>query len=350
MKRLAKNLLLSCSVIAGSSTSIVTPSNAVTLAKAQGSLEFRNFSHIPQEVATFQSAFAYVATEQEFGIVTSNPMFVAGVPFMIHPLAPKFPASLTSQLGATIVTAPLAFNSVTGYVSGKNSLVYSEINSQNLLSVNLNSENMFSVGDTGHAVWTVGQSYFQSRFYLGTGEKFYFDFQSFFNQLDVATSYPQTEALKIEESQVIYFFSHPVDVDINQAILMFSLYPNLAISVNDPRIDVGLVNVVKQKTSNKSDSLEIFGNSNHLQFSQYFKLETQNIEDNFLGLFEYVAEEPKLLTIVSYISSEVISQRPPIDTTVIPEKPAQVPESSTNLHLLCLTLIGIGTRIKSNFF
>ncbi|MEA5536364.1 hypothetical protein [Crocosphaera sp. XPORK-15E] len=345
MKTLTKNLLLSFGVIAGSLTSIVTPSKAVTLAKAQGSLEFTNFSHIPQEVATFQSAFAYILTqeEQNLTVVTSTPMFVTGLSnIFFHPSSTKIPANLISLPGVNLVTAPLGFNSVSGLTMGSNQLVYSSLNPEQLLSVNLSSQSLVSVSNIPHIVSTTGQSAFNATFYLEPEDRFSFDFNSYLN-LETDHSLPYIEQAKVDEEQVIYFSAYPADMNINNEFLFFAFYPHMKISASNSNIDVGLLQIDGHLSEDSNYSLEVNGNGNPLNFSDYFKFEqNQNSENNSQGIFQYVAEQSTIITVAAYISSNAFSSHFFVPEALPSKQSVTISEPSISkpLFYFCIMVLG----------
>ena len=333
-RRLINRFLISIGITTVSFTHIVATANGATIARSQGSLQFTNFSHAPEELSQFQSAFAYVLSEDDFAIVQSDPPFVTGVPVLFHPLAPQFTAISTSIHGENLVTAPLQFNSVTGNVFGQNNFSYSEFLPNQLSSANLSSASTFSVNNTAHLISTVGQSGFNISFLVQPEETLTFDFQSS-SELQALTNFSRATDLEVTDQQVIYFYTQPANVEINNGILMFSLYPQLHLSANDPRIEVGLLELSNTINSTETDSYTVNYNSSPQESSPYFSLSTpQNAGDNLRGTFEYTATEPTILTAVAYTSNSATSSNS-----------ARIPESSTGLPLIYFSLIFVGAKL-----
>lgn len=317
MAQIKAKLVCSTILTITSLVGITTSSNATTLVGG-GKLELDEFSHIPQEIEHFQSAFAYIATKHDFTMVMSDPPFVTGIPFIVDPSVPQIPATFESFTNQNSVQSEFIFDSVFGQVSGNNSWNYSD-NSEQLQSTNLNSESSFTVKDLNHAVWTVGQSGFQASFDLATNETFSFDFDSWFAKLQ-ASNFTDTHSLAVKQSHVIYFYAQPQDINFEHAILMFPLYPNLEIAANDSRIDVGLLGIFGSLTSEADRSLKVSGNGSPHDFSDYFYLDSATETDNIVGTFEYVASQPTKLTVVGYTSSEAVSTH-----TSVPEPSVILP-------------------------
>ena len=331
-QKIISKALLSTSITTLSLTSTISAANGTTLARSQSSLQFTNFSHTPTAVSQFQSAFAYVLSGDDFAIIKSDPMYVTGVPVFFHPLSPQFPAISRSVPGENSVVAPFQFKSATGNTFGQNSVAYSESISNQLSSANLSSASTFSVKNNDHFISTVGQSGFNVSFFLEPEDKLTFDFQSS-SELEVVAD--ESSVAEVEETQVIYFFTQPADVDINNGILRLSLHPQLNLSANDPRIEVGLLELTANSTSEDTYSRTINYNGSSEESSSYFNLSTtQNTGDDITGTFEYTATEPTLFTAVAYTSSSAAS----LSST-------KVPESSTRLPLIYLSLIVIGVKI-----
>lgn len=333
MRQIKRKLVCSTILTVTSLVGCATSGNAATLI-TEGTLELNEFSHIPEEIERFQSAFAYVATEQEFTVIMSDPPFVTGIPFIIHPSANKLPAIFESFLNGNSVKSGLEFDSVFGQASGNNYLNYFD-NSEQLQTAHLNSESWFTVKNIDHAVWTVGQAGFQASFDLATNETFSFNFDSWFETLEVSNSFYKNQSLAVEQSHVIYFYAQPTEVNFDHAILSFPLYPNLAISANDSRIDVGLLGMIGSLTSEEDYSLTVSGNGSPQDFSEYFHLNSVTQKESLAGRFNYIADRPTRLTVVSYTSSEAVS----INTSV--------PEPSVILPLFCFSAIALA-KFKRN--
>ena len=330
-KKTISRTLLSIGISTIGLTSAISTASGTTLARSQNSLQFTNFSHAPEEVSPFQSAFAYVLTQNNFAIIKSDPMFVTGVPLSFHPLAPQYSALSTSTPGENSVAAPFEFNSVTGGTLGHNTFTYSDSIPDRLSSVNLSSASTFSVNDTAHFVSTVGQSGFNISFLLQPDEKFTFDFYSS-SQLETLTNWSSTTT--VEETQVIYFFTQPVGVDINNGVLRLSLYPQLNLSGNDDRIDTSLLELTSTLSPNGDYSRIVNYNGSSEESSPYFKLSTrQNAGDDLRGTFEYTATRPTIFTAVAYTSSAASSSS------------TKIPESSLRLSIIYFSFILIGAKL-----
>ena len=335
-QKIISRALLSTSITTISLTSAISAANGTTLARSQSSLQFTNFSHTPTEVSQFQSAFAYVLSGDDFAIIKSDPMYVTGVPVFFHPLSPQFPAISTSVPGENSVVAPFQFKSATGNTFGQNSVSYSGSISNQLSSANLSSGSTFSVKNNNHFISTVGQSGFNFSFFLEPEDKLTFDFHSS-SEVQVLTD--ESSVAEVEETQVIYFFTQPADVDISNGILRLSLHPQLNLSANEPRIEVGLLELTANSTSEGIYSQTINYNGSSEESSSYFNLSTpQNTGDDITGTFEYTATEPTIFTAVAYTSSAAAS----FSST-------KIPESSTRLSLIYLSLIVLGTQIVNLF-
>ena len=333
-KRLISRLLVSIGITTVSVVAVIDTADGTTIARSEGSLQFTNFSHTHDELQQFQSTFAYVLSEDDFAIIQSDPPFVTGVPVLFHPLAPQFTPISTSQSGENLVTAPLQLNSVTGDVFGHNNVSYSPVAPDRLSSANLSSASTFSVGNTDHLISTAGQSGFNISFFLEPEAEFTFEFQSD-SELEASTNSSSTTEVKVTETKVIYFFAEPVNVDINNGILMFSLSPQLHLSANDHRIAVGLLELNETLTSQGTYSHVVNYNGSSQGSSPYFNLETpQNNGDRLKGTFEYVATQPTILTAVAYTSSVAVSSRS-----------TKIPESSPGSSLIYLSLIVLGAKL-----
>ncbi|MGK7935565.1 MAG: hypothetical protein AB4206_07145 [Xenococcaceae cyanobacterium] len=335
-QKIISRALLSTSITTISLNSAISAANGTTLARSQSSLQFTNFSHTPTEVSQFQSAFAYVLSGDDFAIIKSDPMYVTGVPVLFHPLSPQFPAISTSVPGENSVVAPFQFKSATGNTFGQNSVSYSGSISNQLSSANLSSGSTFSVKNNNHFISTVGQSGFNFSFFLEPEDKLTFDFHS---ASEVQALTDKSSVAEVEETQVIYFLTQPADVDNNNGILMLSLYPQLHLSANDPRIEVDLLELTTNSTSEGTYSRTINYNGSPEESSSYFNLSTPpNTGDDITGTFAYTAKEPTIFTAVAYTSSFAAS----FNST-------KIPESSTRLSLIYLSLIVIGTNIVNLF-
>ena len=330
-------LLISIGITTVSFTHIIPGAQGTTIVRSQRNLNFTNFSHIPEEISRFQSAFAYVLSEDDFAIVQSDPQFVTGVPVLFNPLSPQFDAISTSIAGENLVTAPLQFDSVTGNVFGQNDLSYSEFLPDRLDSANLSSASTFSVDNTEHLISTVGQSGFNFSFLVQPEETLSFDFHSS-SELQASTNLSRATNLEVTDQQVIYFYTQPANVEIDNGILMLSLYPQLHLSANDPRIEVGLLALNNTINSTETDSYTVNHNSSIQESSPYFNLSTsQNAGDNLRGTFEYTATEPTILTAVAYTSNSATSS-----------DSARIPESATGLPLIYFSLIILGAKLISH--
>ena len=324
--------LLSIGIITIGVTSTVSAAKGTTLARSQSSLNFTNFSHTPTEVSQFQSAFAYVLTANNFAIIKSDPLFVTGVPVFFNPLSPQFPALSTSIPGGNSVIAPFQFESVTGSTFGQNNLFYSDSTATQLSSAQLSSASTFSVNNIDHFVSTVGQSGLNISFFLEPGDKLTFDFQS---SSEVNTLTTGSSVAEVEETQVIYFFTQPTDVDINDGILLLSLYPQLHLSANKSEIEVGLLELTTNSHSEGTHSRIVNYNGSVEESSSYFNLFTpQNDEDDLLGTFEYTADRSTIFTAVAYTSSAAASS-----------SFTKIPESSARLSLIYLSLMVMGAKL-----
>lgn len=333
IQKIFSRALLSIGITAIGLTNAISAANGTTLARSQSSLQLTDFSHVPTEILPFQSAFAYVSTVNDFAIIKSDPMFVTGTPVLFHPLAPQIPAFFTSKFEGNSVTAPFQYDSVTGNVFGQNNFTYSESIPDRLSSVNLGSASDFSVNSTNdHSISTVGQSGINLSFFLEPEEKLTFDFQST-SVLESRTNDFSTTT--VAETQVMYFFTQPADVEINNGILMLSLYPQLHISANDPRIEVGLLELTTNLRSEETRSRTINYNRSPEESSDYFSLEDrQNPDDNISGTFEYTATQPTIFNVVAYTSNSATSSRS-----------TKIPESSTTLSLIYFSSLVICARL-----
>lgn len=331
-KKIISRALLSIGITTISITNAISAANGTTLARSQSSLQLTDFSHVSTEILPFQSAFAYVLTKNNFAIIKSDPLFVTGTPVLFHSLAPQIPAFFTSKSAGNSVTAPFQYDSVTGNVFGQNNFTYSESIPNRLSSVNLSSASDLSVDNTNHLISTVGQSGINLSFFLEPEEKLTFDFQST-SALESRTNDFSTTT--VSETQVMYFFTQPADVEINNGILMLSLYPQLHLSANDPRIEVGLLELTTNLTSEGISSGTINYNRSPEESSDYFLLEDrQNLEDNISGTFEYRATQPTIFNLVAYSSNSATSSRS-----------TKIPESSTILSLIYFSSIVICARL-----
>lgn len=331
-KKIISRALLSIGITTISITSAISAANGTTLARSQSSLQLTDFSHVSTEILPFQSAFAYVLTKNNFAIIKSNPLFVTGTPVLFHSLAPQIPAFFTSKSEGNSVTAPFQYDSVTGNVFGQNNFTYSESIPNRLSSVSLSSASDLSVDNTNHLISTVGQSGINLSFFLEPEDKLTFDFQST-SALESRTNDFSTTT--VAETQVMYFFTQPADVEINNGILMLSLYPQLHLSANDPRIEVGLLELTTNLTSEGISSGTINYNRSPEESSDYFSLEDrQNLEDNISGTFEYKATQPTIFNVVAYTSNSATSSRS-----------TKIPESSTILSLIYFSSLVICARL-----
>ncbi|MGK7948631.1 MAG: hypothetical protein AB4368_07455 [Xenococcaceae cyanobacterium] len=331
-QKIISRALLSIGITTISITSAISAANGTTLARSQSSLQLTNFSHVPTEVLPLQSAFAYVLTKNDFAIIKSDPMFVTGTPVLFHSLAPQIPAFFTSKSEGNSVTAPFQYDSVTGNVFSQNNFTYSESIPDRLSSVNLSSASDLSVDHTNHLISTVGQSGINLSFFLEPEEKLTFDFQST-SALESRTNDFSTTT--VAETQVMYFFTQPADVEINNGILMLSLYPQLHLSANDPRIEVGLLELTTNLISEETRSRTINYNRSPEESSDYFSLEDrQNPDDHISGTFEYTATQPTIFNVVAYTSNSATSSRS-----------TKIPESSTTLSLIYFSSLVICARL-----
>jgi hypothetical protein len=304
---------------------VAAPTNAETLATAQDSLQFFNFSHSPESVAQFKSVFAHLISEGGGAIAMTDPPFVTGN-YQLWTLTPRFPVFLQSIPGGESALAPLSFPQVNGWVRGSSSTLFSEGESQQLVAVNLSSETQLWGGELPFLVSAIGQSGFQASFSLKNRETFSVDFQSLF-ALQSRTNLSNLEGVEFSEERVIYFYAKPADINFDHAILIFSLYPQTRIAVNDSRIDVGLIEVSSQSSNSNPLSWEITGNSIPLDLPYYFQIAGQpslGHEQNFQGSFTYFADKPTILTLVAYTSSSTLAYRYPVS----PSSADPVPEPS----------------------
>ena len=332
-KKTISRALLSIGISTIGLTSAISTASGTTLARSQNSLQFTNFSHAPEEVSPFQSAFAYVLTENNFAIMKSDPIFVTGVPLFFHPLAPQYSALSTSTPEENSVAAPFEFNSLTGNAFGQNTFTYSDSIPDRLSSVNLSSASSFSVNDTAHHISAVGQAGVNISFVLESEETLSFDFK-LFSQLKTSTNWSSTTKVRVEDKQVMYFFTQSADTKSDNGILLFSLYPQLHLSANNSDIEVGLLELTTNATSEETYSRTINYNGSSEPSSSYFKvLNSQNGGDDVRGTFEYTATQPTIFTAVAYTSSAASS----IST--------KIPESSTKLSLIYFSLMVIGAKL-----
>ncbi|MGF1478227.1 MAG: hypothetical protein ACFB4I_01875 [Cyanophyceae cyanobacterium] len=260
----------------------------------------------------------------------TEPQFVTGTPLLLNPLATRFPVIDRPLPGGGAAIAPLNFDPVTGSVAGSARVTFAESQAE-LLAVNLGSESQLSGGDA-HLVATVGQSGFSSSFLIGANETFSVDWQSALD-LAASTSNLPSEAVEVQERHVAYFSARPADLELNDAVLMFSLFPQTRLSASDPRIDVGVLEIVGNSTAEES-SHRITDNGSSPDSE--FQIEEHQAR-SASGSLTYAADDPTILTVTAYTSSAAY-------TAANPEKPVSVSEPTGPVSLLIAIGIGLLSR------
>lgn len=260
----------------------ITPVKAAELVQTGGSLTSNNYSHLPQSFAGTQSAIAQFATPEETFLGVSDPQFVTGPIFIPNPSATPIPVDYDQIPGGEQVSVSLDFPEVQGSVSGSSV----GLTTANDFTTTLSSKTQFSVNSPEpYLLSTVGQAGWEANFNLDASETFSFDFAG------LTAWETDAEVLRQEQEYVIYFYTLPIGVEIENPHLIFSFFPELTVTASDPRMDVGLVQIVSDGQQH-----QIFGNRD-----PYFDVDLG--DPSFDGFFTYTAEVPTVLTTVAYSSS-----------------------------------------------